>query len=336
VPDLHTSRQIGVPRSEFRWQPAGVIIVLLALVTGASLSASPSLADTTGELDQLRARALELVNQARLERGLEALELGKQVNQAALSHARDMLQRHYYSHTSPGGETVQDRYVQAGGSKWRLTAENIARCEGCPSPPDIGAVERLHSGWMESPEHRRNILRRGLGQFGFGVISDGDREFAVQVFSGPGTPRGLKEGEKAAAVPPAEQTQIVLAEINAARKGEGRPQLASNRTFIELAKSALSAPQSDGLQFNRSMELYDLLPPGERRDWRSLSMLAAACGGCGTEETDADARDFAKQWLDIRQYRERLMDEQWTHFGFSIVANGEGRKIAIGVLAQQR
>lgn len=296
----------------------------------------PPRAITTGDLDQLRARALDLVNQARQEHGLQRLELGKRVNQAALSHAQDMLQRDYYSYTSLEGETVQDRYMQVGGSKWRLTAENIARCEGCPSPPDFSAVKRLHRGWMESPEHRRNILRRGLGRFGFGVVSDGNREFAAQVFSGPGIPRGLKESEKAAAIPPAEQTQIVLAEINAARKGEGRPQLASNKTFIELAKSALPAPQSDGLQFDRSMKLCDLLPPAERRDWRSLSMLAAACGGCGTEATDADARHFAEQWLGNRQYLQRLLDEQWTHFGIAIVANGEGRKMAIGVLGQQR
>jgi hypothetical protein len=37
--------------------------------------------------------------EARYEKGLQPLELGMNVSEATLSHARDMLQRGYYSHT---------------------------------------------------------------------------------------------------------------------------------------------------------------------------------------------------------------------------------------------
>jgi uncharacterized protein YkwD len=147
------------PNCPNRHRPVQVIMYTLVHFALFFAISPGCVAASTGDLEELRARALELVNQARREQGLQPLELGPNVNQAALSHARDMLRRNYYSHTSPEGETVQDRYVEAGGSKWRLTAENIARCAGCTSGPDTEAVERLHRGWMNSPEHRHSAPR---------------------------------------------------------------------------------------------------------------------------------------------------------------------------------
>ena len=168
------------------------VAVLLAGVLTA-LEASPQPA--TGDLAQLRGRALALVNEARERHGLAHLELGADLNEAAQAHARDMLERGYYAHVSPEGETVADRYRATGGSPWHLVAENIARCLGCELPPSTARVEALHEGWMKSPPHRENILRRGLDRFGFGIIVRQDqRLYAVQTFAGPGMPRGLQPG----------------------------------------------------------------------------------------------------------------------------------------------
>ena len=87
---------------------------------------------------------------------------------------------------------------------------------------------------------------------------------------------------------------------------------------------------------DRNMSVYELLPPDERRSWRSISVLAAACGGCGTTSTKTDAQYFAGQWLDNRQYRERLLNRELTHLGLAIAADGEGKTIAIAVLGQRR
>jgi uncharacterized protein YkwD len=293
------------------------------------------LAANAGDLAELRKRALELVNQSRLERGLPKLQLGANLNEAASSHAKDMLQRNYYAHTSPEGETVQDRYVEAGGSKWQLTAENIARCTNCSSPPDDEAVDRLHRGWMESPGHRHNILRKGLERFGFAIVSDTQHGlYAVQTFAGPGEPRGLEPDQKPTMLSPVAQTELALERINRAREHAGSAPLESSRTLIELAKSALPNPESQGFELSQGMDLHKHLPASQRRNWRSLSVVAAACGGCGTDPTDADVRYFLELWLDGSQYREALVGENATHLGLVIMANGDGKKIALAVFGR--
>lgn len=304
------------------------------MVLGVGVASASCLAARTGDLDELRARALELVNQTRREQGLSPVQLGPEVNEAALAHARDMLKRDYYSHRSPEGNSVQDRYIAAGGSKWRLTAENIARCADCISVPNAQMVERLHRGWMESPEHRRNILRRGLTHFGFGIVSSREQgEYAVQVFAGPGMPRGLKTDEQTVPVPPSEQTSIALSKINDRRRAEGRSPVQANKTLIEVAQSVLPDPDAESFALENSINLQQHLPAEQRSaDWRSISLLAAVCGGCGTTATEADARYFVEQWLKDAKYQGELLSPQVRDVGFLVGANGHGKKIGILVL----
>jgi uncharacterized protein YkwD len=122
------------------------------------------------ETDQLRPHTLTLVRRDRTWRGLGALQFSGDLNEAAHPHANEMLQRSYYAHASPEGDTVQDRYIDAGGSRWQLVAEDIARCIGCEAPATPDRVAQLHQGWMDRPGHRENVLRRDLDCFGLGLI----------------------------------------------------------------------------------------------------------------------------------------------------------------------
>ncbi|HEX2020798.1 MAG TPA: CAP domain-containing protein, partial [Aurantimonas sp.] len=72
----------------------------------------------------LEQRALALVNEARAEAGLDALSYSASLAEAAQQHAEDMLERDYYAHETPGGETFADRIREAGDERWLLTAEN--------------------------------------------------------------------------------------------------------------------------------------------------------------------------------------------------------------------
>src|SRR5512132_4135323 len=102
---------------------------LRLLITAVLVSIVDSLsAAETGDLTELRSKALKLVNEAREQHGLPALQSRPELDRAAQAHAEDMLNRSYFDHVSPEGKTVFDRYVAAGGSRWRLVAENICRC----------------------------------------------------------------------------------------------------------------------------------------------------------------------------------------------------------------
>lgn len=303
---------------------------LLSLCFGAS-----ALAGETGDLASLRAEALALVNEARSRHGLDPLQVTERLSTAAQVHAEDMLERNYYSHTSPEGEDVGDRYRERGGSRWKKVAENIARCNGCPSVPTAERVSEFHEGWMNSPGHRRNILARELESFGFGIIGENGRQFAVQTFAGPGMPLALQSGEEPVALSAKEQVAAAARLINAEREQAGRADLKTSEALNTLAHRLLPTDVSDDRIMERPNGLLELLPSGSAREWSAIDVAAGGCGGCGMQPTGADVRYFVDQWLKNPQNREALLGSDATHIGFAMLATGEGRKIAIAVAGNQ-
>lgn len=311
-------------------RPRGSPFVLLVLLLLAFPAASAA------ELDRLRSRALALVNEGRTGHGLDALRFSAELDEAAQAHADDMLRRDYYAHTSPEGDTVQDRYLDAGGSRWRFVAENIARCTGCRAPATPEEVERLHRGWMNSPGHRANILHRGLDRFGFGLAADDRTFYAVQTFAGPGLPRGLASGEEPVPLPPEEQTARAVQAVNRARGRAGVPPLQASPALAQAARALLPRGDPASARLPPSGGLLDAIPADRRSRWRSVSALMGTCGGCGTAPTAADLRHFRGQWLDDPQHRGALLDPRMTHLGFAVAADGEGAKTALAVLGAER
>jgi uncharacterized protein YkwD len=288
-------------------------------------------------LQQLRERALELVNEERRERGLEVLSQGPALDEAAQAHAEDMLRRNYYAHESPDGDTVMDRYLRAGGAQWHVTAENIARCRGCPSPATPDRVESLHEGWMDSPPHRENILRRGLDRFGFSIVIGFDQTlYAVQTFAGAGMPREMQPGEEAHAIGADQQTALALERINEERIANNLDPLEAASMLIHAASTLV--PERNLNDFTPDLEgkLVKALPGDARHEWQSVAAVVGRCGGCGTQPTAPDIRFFIKQWLSEPNYRRSILRKDLTHLGLVVRANGDGLKIAMAVLGQHR
>lgn len=283
-----------------------------------------------GDLSKLRAEALSLVNDARRMQGLNALQPSDRLNSIAQGHAKDMLERNYYSHTSPEGETVGDRFTSSGGSRWKMVAENIARCSGCP----VASSERvsdLHRGWMNSPGHRKNILAEGLESFGFGIIGENGKQFAVQTFSGPGLPLDLQPEEEPFEISPQEQVDAAARAINKARKRESLPPVETSEALSAVARRLMPEDPSGEKIMKDQNDLFTLLPAGTQTGWSAINVVAGGCGGCGAQSTVPDIRYFVEQWLEQRENRRALLGPEATHIGFSMLSNGEGRKIAIAV-----
>lgn len=283
------------------------------------------------ELDAARKLALELLNASRRDHKLPPMALEAKLNSAAQAHAADMLKRNYYSHNSPEGTTAGGRFVKAGGSRWLLTAENIAKCDSCRPPATPEVLRQIHEGWMNSAGHRKNILNPGLTSFGFGIaVNATGGLYAVQNFSGPGNSAG--EGAQSRPLPTTEQTALALREINAARKVAGRPPLKESQTLAETARAMLPAPGAANFSPETGQPIYDRLPQAERGRWSEINVVAALCGGCGTQPTVGDVAFFTGQFLSNEKYRKTMLDAAATEIGFAIAANGEGRKIGLGVL----
>jgi uncharacterized protein YkwD len=308
-----------------------VVVVAAVASTLAALGQSEPIQD----LDALRDTALHALNGDRSEQGLPPLEYGDALNAAALRHAEDMADRNYYSHLSPDGNSVQDRYEAAGGSEWVLTAENIARCTGCS--PTQERVEELQRGWMDSPEHRANILAEGLETFGFGMALDSnDTLYAVQTFSGPGTPRGAQPEEDIQPLPPDEQGEKFAEVMNEARISQGLKRLEISAQLTAAAIAIISTDEEGMISLNDQSDLYDALPAGGQRRWSALSTVSGVCGGCGSEPVVSDIEAFAGDWLDQQSLATSLLSEQYTHLGFRLAADGTGKKIAVAILGARR
>jgi uncharacterized protein YkwD len=75
------------------------------------------------------------------------------------------------------------------GAHFDIIEENVA------SGPTASAI---HEAWMESPEHRENLLNPGVDCVGIAVVADDGVLFAVADYSHFGVRRGMTTGRMAA------------------------------------------------------------------------------------------------------------------------------------------
>lgn len=107
------------------------------------------------------AKMVNLVNQARTGQGLKALSVNSQLVTLARRKSQDMVDKNYFSHTSPTYGSPFDMMKNAG-IKYSTAGENIA---------GAATVESAHQNLMNSPGHRANILNSSFTQIGIGIVS---------------------------------------------------------------------------------------------------------------------------------------------------------------------
>ncbi len=302
----------------------GLSLSLAAASTGAAV-------DAPENLEELRQASLERVNEARVEGGLDRLELDAILNEAAQAHAQDMLDRDFYDHVTPDGQDPMDRYLAAGGSTGVVVAENIARCEDCSVPAGLDDVDWMHESWMESPGHRENILMQGLSHYGFGMVDRADGSiFGVETFAGPGTPHGATSAD-APPMPAAAQNELAVSLINDMRRAAGTEPVEAAR---QLSAAAIAIIPAGDLS---ETALGSLAPPEDllstEQGWTRLRMLAGSCSGCGEAATGADVRFFLEQWREMPDQHQALTDAAAEALGMAVVADGSGNKIAVALIA---
>ncbi len=110
--------------------------------------------------EQAERRILELVNKERTSRGLKALSPNPKAQEVARAHSRDMFAQGYFSHISLDGRTPFQR-MEDGGVEFKAAGENLALAP---------TIDLAHTGLMNSPGHRANILSPNYGTAGIGVI----------------------------------------------------------------------------------------------------------------------------------------------------------------------
>jgi len=146
-----------------------------ATVSIPAPAVSPSSA-TLGTMSALEQAVVDLTNQARQQNGLPALQVSSQLVSAAQIHTGDMARLNQMAHTLPGVAQPDLRSRAAAvGYNYSWIGENIAF--GYPDAPSVV------TGWMNSPDHRENILNPNFTEIGVGFAwSAGGLPYATQVF----------------------------------------------------------------------------------------------------------------------------------------------------------
>jgi uncharacterized protein YkwD/peroxiredoxin len=128
---------------------------------------------------------LKLINQARTDNGLTAVEWDGFAATIGEAHAIEMVANQYLSHWNLDGLGPDIRYGLAGGKE--LVQENVYSFwqrydNGDPYPIQDWqiAVEEAHQSLMDSPGHRANILNPDHTHVGVGMAYDANTgEFRV-------------------------------------------------------------------------------------------------------------------------------------------------------------
>jgi uncharacterized protein YkwD len=153
-------------------------IAPLALLCGAFVIASPAVASACTGTDlpsadqteaQLEDTVLCLINEQRASARRPPVRTNSKLRAAALRHSSDMVSQGFFAHTTPAGVDFIDRIRQAGyvnRSRAWLVGENLVWGAGSRSTP--GA---LVEGWMQSPAHRDNLLRKRFREIGIAAVS---------------------------------------------------------------------------------------------------------------------------------------------------------------------
>ena len=119
-------------------------------------------------------------NQNRTTNNLPALSESPLLDAAAQEKANDMVANNYFAHTSPAGITPW-YWFQNVGYSFTFAGENLA--------VNFADSQDVTSAWMNSPEHRANILSNNYTQIGMataqGMYEGEPATYVVELFGTP-------------------------------------------------------------------------------------------------------------------------------------------------------
>lgn len=137
------------------------VFVLLAMLPAQSM-------DSTAQRTLFAA-----VNRERKAQGMPALKWNAALASAAQQHAEAMARNNLVSHTLPGEPSLATRVTKAG-AHFSWISENVVQS---------ASAEGAHEQFIQSPNHRANILDSDMDSVGVGVVERRGQLFVVEDFA---------------------------------------------------------------------------------------------------------------------------------------------------------
>ena len=144
----------------------GLLLALGGAIAGTA-HASDATPATTERLQALDGQILTRLNATRAAHGLRPLVVSDELENAAVTHSRDLIQAGVFQHDSPDGTSFVQRlkhfYSPSGYSSW-TAGENLLY-----NTADIDAETAIRA-WLDSPPHRENMLNPDWREVGIGSV----------------------------------------------------------------------------------------------------------------------------------------------------------------------
>lgn len=199
------------------------------------------------ELKKDRKKIVDMINAVRVGIGLSPVTLDTDLTKIAQDHTNDMIDRDFYAHVNPDGESPKDRRIRAG--YMAEVGENLANAE---------TITGAMVGLLRSPGHRSNILDENWTKVGVGIGTDKNGYLLItEEFSGE-------------ALTPDQADEIknnLMISFNENRKKESIAQLVEDDTLTQIAsdwswrftdpdleKSDMDFTTSDGTSLRQTVE----------------------------------------------------------------------------------
>ena len=165
-PVSRTTTTASAPSGRLTRRIAALVVALFAVSSVASFVRPQStLAWDSGTFNSTSERDLiALTNRSRAAAGLRSLRVDSTLTSVARWRSKDMITRDYFSHDIPGYGSVFKR-LDAKGYCYKVAGENI----GWNNYPDDTATAAIHKMFMDSTDHRRNVLGRAWDVIGVGA-----------------------------------------------------------------------------------------------------------------------------------------------------------------------
>ncbi|MDE2079222.1 MAG: hypothetical protein KGI73_02440 [Patescibacteria group bacterium] len=209
----------------FRTHVLAFVAAVVFVVATATFSVQTFMLANNGSLAAVISSVLVgLTNTDRSANGMSSLSTSPLLTEAAQMKANDMAAKGYFAHTSPVGVTPW-YWIDKAGYNYQFAGENLA-----VRFSDSVAVE---NAWMNSPDHRANILSGNFTQIGI-ATAEGNFQgqpavFVVEMFGKPAA-------APAAAAGAGRNVGVGTASPAPSASGAGAPAVAGTSTANESPK----------------------------------------------------------------------------------------------------
>lgn len=215
-------------------------------------------------------KVIQLVNIARTKEGLAPLSQSEALSKVANDKLNDMIDNHYFAHTSPKGKTPW-YWFERENYDYKFAGENLAI--------NFTSAEEQQKAWMKSPTHRKNILSSDYKEigvaFGAGEIDGEMSLLVVQEFgsrakvAGASNEAGNFVMQKSSDL--LKQGADILPQVLATKEDAPMKNISENKSSVKINPEKVWPSVSDVLSLTSALLFLGsifLLP---------ISFLAVAC-----------------------------------------------------------